>query len=242
MEAHPSHELAFSATLTSRQRRLAGRLEGFGDIVFGFAVAQCALQLPSTNGHVDFSQPVALAIYFATFALVASLWLIFHRLMSGTYVPSGIDLFLAFAYLALVSLIPYAMYAISHTTSTFDNGNSEIAAPLTLARARSAVAAYTGLYATMTFLASILSVRNLRRGYAYLSDEDRRLSWLSFMRQAILCVMMLGALVIDRLLEPSWAGFELLFIFPAIRIGRMLFPRAPAGAFKATLAVDRPAT
>jgi uncharacterized membrane protein len=152
MDAHPSHDIAFSETLTPRQRRLGGRLEGFGDIVFGFAVSQCALQLPTSNGHVDLAQPFALLLYFATFALVASLWLIFHRLMSGTYVPVGVDLFLAFAYLALVSLIPYAMYAITHTTAT------------TLAGARAAVAAYTAIYAAMTLISSILSMRNLRRG------------------------------------------------------------------------------
>jgi uncharacterized membrane protein len=159
MDAHQSHETAFPATLTARERRLSGRLEGFGDIVFGFAVAQCALQLPTTNGHVDLAQPLALAFYFATFALVATLWLIFHRLMSGTYVPSGIDLFIAFAYLALVSLIPYGMYSLTHGAPT-------------LARARSAVGAYTAIYATMALLAAILSMRNIRRGY-FLSRRRR---------------------------------------------------------------------
>jgi len=216
MDAHPSHDIAFSETLTPRQRRLGGRLEGFGDIVFGFAVSQCALQLPTSNGHVDLAQPFALLLYFATFALVASLWLIFHRLMSGTYVPVGVDLFLAFAYLALVSLIPYAMYAITHTTAT------------TLAGARAAVAAYTAIYAAMTLIASILSMRNLRRGYFYVSADDRRLGWASFVRGTVLCVIMAGAFAIDRVFGPSWAGLELLFIVPAIRIARMFYPEAPS--------------
>jgi uncharacterized membrane protein len=216
MDAHPSHEIAFSATLTQRQRRLAGRLEGFGDIVFGFAISQCALQLPTSNGHVDLAHPFALLLYFGTFAIVASLWLIFHRLMSGTYVPSGIDLFLAFAYLALVSLIPYAMYAISHTTAS------------TLEGARSAVAAYTALYAAMTLISSILSMRNLRRGYFYVSADDRRLAWASFVRGTILCVMMAAAFAIDRAFGPSWAGLELFFLVPAIRVARWIFPRAPS--------------
>jgi uncharacterized membrane protein len=215
MDAHPSHEIAFTATLTARQRRLAGRLEGFGDIVFGFAVAQCALQLPTDHGHVDLERPLALIFYFLTFALVATLWLIFHRMMSGTYVPSGVDLFLAFAYLALVSLIPYGMYALDHGVPT-------------VARARSAVGAYTAIYATMALLAAILSMRNLRRGYRYLGDDDRDHAWATFLRQAILFVLMAGAFGIDRIVGPAWAGLELLCIFPAIRIARRLYPHPPS--------------
>ena len=195
MDAHQSHETAFPATLTARERRLSGRLEGFGDIVFGFAVAQCALQLPTTNGHVDLAQPLALAFYFATFALVATLWLIFHRLMSGTYVPSGIDLFIAFAYLALVSLIPYGMYSLTHGAPT---------------------------------IAAILSMRNIRRGYFYLGDDDRDHAWATFVRQAILFVLMGGGLCLDRLFGPAWAGLELLCIFPAIRVVRWRFPHSPS--------------
>jgi uncharacterized membrane protein len=215
MDAHPSQEIAFSATLTLRQRRLAGRLEGFGDIVFGFAVSQCALQLPTASGHVDFARPIALLFYFATFAVVASLWLIFHRMMAGTYVPANVDLFLAFAYLALVSLIPFGMYAIVHEIPTLE-------------RATSVLGEYTGLYATMTLIAAILSMRNLRRGYFYLSDDDRRQAWIAFVRQAMLCVMMIGALAIDRVFGPNWAGLFLVFIVPAIRLARSIFSRAPS--------------
>jgi uncharacterized membrane protein len=236
MDAHPSHEIAFAATLTPRQRRLGARLEGFGDIVFGFAVSQCALQLPNTDGHVDLAHPLALLLYFATFALVASLWLIFHRLLSGAYVASGIDLLIAFAYLALVSLIPYAMYGIAH-------GTPAPSAPAeTIARARSAVGAYTSLYALMTLLAAILSVRNLRRGYAYFDAEDRRLAWLTFLRQAILCAMMSGGLAIDRFFGPSWAGLELAFIGPAIALARLV-SRVPSSALlRAIPAADLRAT
>ncbi len=217
MDAHQSHEIAFSATLTPRQRRLASRLESFGDIVFGFAVAQCALQLPTAHGHVDLAQPLDLAFYFATFALVATLWLIFHRLLSGTYVPSGIDLFLAFAYLALVSLIPFGMYSLTHGAPT-------------LARTRSAVGAYTAIYATMALLASILSMRNIRRGYFYLRDDDRDHAWATFVRQAVLFVLMAGGLCLDRFFGPAWAGLELLCIFPAIRLVRWRYPRSPSAS------------
>ncbi len=200
-----------------RERRLAGRLEGFGDIVFGFAVSECALQLPITNGHVDIQHPLALFAYFGTFAVLASLWLIYHRIMSGTYRPTGIDLFFPFAYLALVTLIPFGMYGLrfSHTT---------------VASARAALLTYLILYAATTALAAILAYRNLRRGYFYLSGDDRDRAWLVVLRQVVLCAMMCGAIVVDSLLGPSSAGVFTLLIVVAMRAAIVRFPHPPSAA------------
>ena len=217
IDVHASHEVSFSATLTGRERRLAGRLEGFGDIVFGFAVSQCALQLPTDRGHVDIAHPVALLLYFATFALIASLWLTYHRLLSGTFAPSGVDLFVAFAYLALVSLIPYAMYGITHDVQDAAN-------------ARLAFSDYAALYTTMTALSVLLSLRNLRRGYFFLSDDDRRSVWFSFLRQSVLVVMMLAAFGLDLAYGAPVAGIFLFGISPAIAVAKALFSRVPSAA------------
>ena len=198
----------FGATLSPRERRLAGRLESFGDIVFGFAVSQCALQLPTAHGHVDLAHP---------FALIASLWLIYHRMLSGTYRPSGIDLIVAFSYLALVSLVPYAMYALSHETQNFVS-------------ARAAVAEYTALYGTMTVLSSVLTYRNLRRGYFYLDGDERTHAWGSLLRHIVLCVMMFGGCAVDVKYGPAIGGCFLFLIAPAIRLTRIAFGRLPSPA------------
>jgi uncharacterized membrane protein len=212
--AQPLHDNAFSNTLSPRERRLAGRLEGFGDIVFGFAVSQCALQLPLRSGRVDLSRPLAVLLYFGTFAVLASLWLIYHRMMSGTYQPRGIDLIIPFAYLALVSLVPFALYGLSHNA--------------TLEGAQVALLDYLVLYSGMTALATILTFRNLRRGYFYLDAEGRDFAWLAFLRQAVLCGMMTTGLVINSVAGPSQAGIFLLLIVPAIRVARWRFPHAPS--------------
>jgi uncharacterized membrane protein len=214
-DSHDAHEGSFSESIPPRERRLAGRLEGFGDIVFGFAVSECALQLPTSNGHVDLQHPFALLAYFATFAILASLWLIYHRMMSGTYRPRGFDLFIPFAYLALVSLVPFGMYGLTHQHATISD-------------ARAALLSYLILYAVTTLLSSILLYRNLRRGYFFLSTEDRDHAWKTLMRSAVLCVMMAIAIVFDVTLGPSSAGLFTLLIVVAMRAVLVRYPHAPS--------------
>jgi uncharacterized membrane protein len=161
------------------------------------------------------SHPLALLLYVATFALIALLWLVFHRLMSGAFVPTGVDLVLAFAYLALVSLFPFALYDVSHTTQT-------------LALARSAVAQYTTLYATMSAIAATMSMRNLRRGYHLEADADRDRAWYGFIRNSALGVMMAIALGVDLTLGPTASIFVFPFITVAIVVLRRLYPHAPS--------------
>ncbi len=186
---HDTPHPAFAETLTPRERRLAGRLEGFGDIVFGFAISQCALLLTNAGGRVDLSRPAALAVYIGTFALLASLWLIYHRMMSSAFKPAGIDLVLAFSYLALVSLMPYAMYALTHQVASLE-------------AARVAFAEYSALYALLTALAAAITMRNLRRGWYGFADGERDLVWLGFVRNCAVCTFMSIGLVVDLATGP----------------------------------------
>jgi uncharacterized membrane protein len=216
-QSEATHESSYTATIPPRERRLAGRLEGFGDIVFGFAVSECTLQLPTSNGHVDLEHPFALLAYFGTFAILASLWLIYHRMMSGTYRARGVDLFIAFAYLALVSLIPFGMYALTHTLSTLES-------------ARSALLSYLVIYATTTALAVVVFFRNLRRGYFFLSTEDRDHAWRSMLRSGVLCIMMSTAILLDLVVGPTSAGLFSILIVVAMRGALLRFPHAPSAA------------
>ncbi len=183
-----------------RERRLAGRLE--------------ALRLPIVRGHADIGHPISLLLYFGTFAVIASLWLIYHRMLSGTYKPAGLDLALIFAYLALVSLIPCATYEIAR------NGNSETA--------RTTPFSYFALYATMTALSPIATVRTIRRGYFYLQPDERDFTWLTLLRQIVLCAMMTAALGINAFAGPARAGLFLFLLLVAFRLARRLFPCAPS--------------
>jgi len=200
-----------------RERRLATRLEGFGDIVFGFAVSQCALELPTAHGHVDFAHPVSLASYFGTFALLASLWLTYHRLLSGSYRPTRLDLFLALAYRALVSLMPFAMYSVTREQES-------------LASARAAIAEYAILFASMMGSAAVLTLRNLRRGWWTIGDDERTLTWSAFLRQCVLCALMLVAFATDLTLGPAASSVAFIAIFPATSLLRMRVKAAPSAA------------
>jgi len=201
-------------TLTPRERRLAGRLEGFGDIVFGFAISQCALLLTNAGGRVDLARPAALAVYIGTFALLASLWLIYHRMMSSAFKPAGIDLVLAFSYLALVSLMPYAMYALTHQVASLE-------------AARIAFAEYAGLYALLTALAAAITMRNLRRGWYGFADGERDLVWFGFVRNCAVCTFMSIGLVVDLATGPTAGSLCSLLIFVVMRFARLRFRRAP---------------
>ncbi len=164
-------------------------------------------------------------LYFGTFAVIASLWLIYHRMLSGTYKPVGIDLALPFAYLALVSLIPYAMYEIAH--------NSDVES------ARISLFYYTAIYATLTALAATLTFRNMRRGYFHLDSDERDFAWFATLRLAAVCGMMICALTMDGFAGPATAGFFLLLIPVAIRLMRKLCPHAPSAA---RLRIEAPTT
>ena len=229
-EGSTPQDRSYASTLPALERRLAGRLEGFGDIVFGFAVSQCALELPIIHGHVDLSHPLALAFYFGTFALLASLWLTYHRLMSGTFRPVKIDLTLAFAYLALVSLMPYALYSISHQQATLED-------------ARAAVGAYAALFAVLMAIAATIGIRNLRRGWWMTDADERQRSWTAFLRRSALSVTMTVALIVDVLFGPTLSSIVFCTIPLSIRITAVMGKKAlPVKALRLDAQQSAPAT
>ena len=203
-------ESQYAATLPIRERRLAGRLEGFGDIVFGFAVSQCALQLPTVAGHADISHVISLIAYFGTFAILASLWLTFHALMSGCFRPGRIDTFLAFSYLALVTLMPYALYWTSHRQPTLDS-------------ARSAVGQYALIFALLLILAAIVTIRNLRRGWTMLDDDERIYQWRGIVRRVTLGTVIGLAFIGDLIFGPIAGSVMFMTLWIAPRITAQLF-------------------
>jgi len=207
----------FSSTLSARERRLAGRLEGFGDIVFGFAISQCALMLTNARGRIDISHPLALLLYFATFASLALLWLSFHRMLSTAFRPARIDLALVFAFLAFVSLMPFAMYAQTHDVATLES-------------ARRAVGEYSVLYALLTGIGFVIAIRNLRRGWYYFDEAERDRVWHALVRNSVLCGVMAVSTVVDVVFGPSASGLTDMSIAVVIRIARLRFPHPPSAA------------
>lgn len=214
MSSHPN--------LTSRERHLAQRLEGFGDVVFGFAIAQLALQLdlPKTPGDLV-GHPIKYVLYFGTFGLLAILWLAFHRMLTGAYRPGRLDLVITFAYLAFVGLVPFAMYANVHFAGT-------------AATAVYGLATYQVCALGTAATCSAITFRNLVRGRASTDVADLRAAWRTGLATAWLSVVMLVALVANVAFGATVGGPLMVLLAGAsiarrIELPKSWRPPAPGG-------------
>jgi uncharacterized membrane protein len=153
--------------------------------VFGFAIAQLALQLDLPKVPSDlYGHPIKYVLYFGTFTLLALLWLAFHRMLTGTYRPTRIDLIITFGYLAFVGLVPYAMYANVHFAGKTDSAALGLATYLTCAFGTAATA-------------SAISFRNAARGRGTADLVELRGQWRFAVATGYVSGVMLVAAVVD---------------------------------------------
>ena len=95
--------------LADRQR-FARRLEAFSDIVFGFALAQCAVALDVPKTVAELGTKLGDLFFFTvTFALVGAFWLMHYRVFHYVFAARRLDVVLNFGLLATVALLPYAL-------------------------------------------------------------------------------------------------------------------------------------
>lgn len=202
------------AARVERERHLARRLEGFGDVVFGFAIAQLALQLdlPKTPAEL-YGHPIKYVLYFATFTLLALLWLAFHRVLTATYRPTRTDLALTFGYLAFVGLVPYAMYANVHFAGATDSAGIGLATYLTCA---------VGTAATL----SVISFRNCVRARATADFDSLRRQWRGAVALGYVSAVMLVALAVDLTLGVTVAPIVTVLAAGARLAARRIPPPA----------------
>jgi uncharacterized membrane protein len=92
------------------RHRFARRLEAFSDIVFGFALAQCAfaLEVPKTLAELP-ARANDLVFFSVTFALIGMFWFMHYRVFHYAFAGRMLDIFLNFVLLATVALLPYAL-------------------------------------------------------------------------------------------------------------------------------------
>src|SRR5271154_2204855 len=167
--------MTFLNTLAPRDRRLAGRLEGLGDVVVGFAMSQLVIQLPHLGHSIKASDAFQFVAYFGTFALLVINWLNFHRMMSTGFAPSRLDLGVAFVYLAFTSLLPYAMNNLFNAMSAPYNPQN----PGENVDFRTAFTLYAGAFLFTLSTSAIIWWRNLRRGWYHFDDAERNAAWQS---------------------------------------------------------------
>jgi len=138
-------------------------------------------------------------------------------LMSGPYKPAQFDLFLAFAYLALVSLMPFAMYSITRTQESVET-------------ARATIAEYAILLALLMGLAAVLNFRNMRRGWWTLEDDERTMTWNGFLRICFVCAMTTLAFAVDLIVGPREAAVVFFTTAGASVLARLFVKNAPSAA------------
>ncbi len=222
--------MTYRDTLSEKDAHLARRLEGFGDVVFGFSVSQLALQLslPQTpQALVD--NPIRYFLYFATFAALAGFWLRFHRMLSGAFRPAPFDLVAVFFYLAFIGLVPFALYANAHFAM---NGS--------LQGGRIGLAAYLLCILMLSLSSAAVQLRNFLRGYYFFDEAERRKAWESSVVSVAVTVTSAFALTVDLTTSVTGGGLAAFSIAVGGAIARRVARRrVPSPEF---LRLPAPAT
>jgi uncharacterized membrane protein len=214
--------MSFHDTLNARDRRLALRMESLGDVVVGFAMSQLVVHLPDVGVAIHVRNVAQAGVYFVSFAYLVNLWLNFHKLMSTSFVPRRLDLFLAFAYLAFTSLVPYAVN--SYFSTKTGNGTSPIAGSF-------AIGVYAGVFFLTFLMSTILWWRNMRRGWHHFDTEERDDVWQKALRSTTVAFALFVALVVNVVAGAGTAGFWLAILIIAVTFISRRFKRAPSAAF-----------
>jgi uncharacterized membrane protein len=212
--------MTFRDTLSDKDAHLARRLEGFGDVVFGFSVSQLALQLNLPRTPQDLvGDPIRYFLYFATFAALALFWLRFHRMLAGAFRPEPPDLAAVFFYLAFIGLVPYALYANSHfaLSHSYEGG-------------RLGLAAYLLCIAMLSLGSTAIQSRNFWRGYAFFTELERRKGWQTAVVSGTLTLVTSLVLTIDLTAGIVAGSISTALIGISPVIARRL-ARVPSAAF-----------
>jgi uncharacterized membrane protein len=197
--------------LTERDAHFKRRLEAFSDIVFGLSLSELALQLgiPATAREL-INEPLRYFIFFASFAIVCSLWIQHHR-MFRTFVPARTTVFLNFVYLAFTVLMPFGMQTLLKFPSS----------PI-------GFGIYAICYAATAASICALQLIGLRDCAAKLDDAERLDLFRRIVRSAALCACMLLALALLPIAGVGAAGLSLFLMFPAMFAARHALRRVPS--------------
>jgi uncharacterized membrane protein len=211
----------YRESLSREEHHLTTRLEAFGDIVFGFSLSQSALQLTIPQHAADLgANPTRYALYGVTFGILVAYWLRFHRIVSIGYRPERPDLSLLFAFLASISLLPYAMISFARLQSGGDLDQ------------RSGFALYAIIVLLISATGFALEWRGLRRAYAILDEARRTRIWRAIVRSGFSCVALAAGIAIDVTWGMWWA-FTPFVLAPLNRLTPLARGPAPARLFDA---------
>jgi uncharacterized membrane protein len=144
--------------LTQNQHRTIGRLESFGDIVFGFTLVLMASRLRVPD------QPQALvaelpefAIFLAAFGILSFLWFRHHVILRDLFVPDTLGVVLNFVVLADIAVFAYPLELY------FKFGGSSAIA----------LAAYAVVFGVLNLTYGALYIKGLIQRGGHLDDRER---------------------------------------------------------------------
>ena len=89
--------------------RLTGRLEAFGDLVFGFSLSLIAIRLDVPSRVEDIFEATRWLTVIATFALICRFWLEHYRIFRTHFVVGTVDMVVNFVFLFGIAVLPYAV-------------------------------------------------------------------------------------------------------------------------------------
>ena len=124
--------------------RTLHRLEAFSDIVIGFSLAQLGAAEVFTK-TMAWNASGASA-FFASFAIVCSLWYFHHRLFQNYFVPKALPIVLNFLWLAVVVLLVFV--SVRSSASGFQSRNATLL--------------YFGLYTLAYFILTLQTAIGMR--------------------------------------------------------------------------------
>jgi uncharacterized membrane protein len=199
------------------RHRFARRLEAFSDIVFGFALAQCAfaLEVPSSLADVP-GKSFDLIFFAVTFALIGAFWVMHYRIFHYVFTATRLQVALNFGLLAVVALLPYALRIF-------------IKWPQSVAGSVAYAAALGAAFSLMAVLETI----GLRDRPASLSANGlriiRRAVWRHTTAGAVFVISLPLFLVFGADARNVWA-----LIAPAMVVGRLIERARQAAAVRGT--------
>jgi uncharacterized membrane protein len=175
--------------------RFTHRLEAFSDLVFGFSLSLLATRLDIPAKVSEVFEAARWATFIITFGTICVIWLAHYRIFRHRFVARTPDVVVNFVFLFGIAILPYTV----QTFLRFGAGD--------------AVLLYFGDFGLVFTALATLRWRALRQRRGDPDVEIRLREWRATVRQYLIVVTVLGALVaVDAGLFPKQ---KFLVVVPA---------------------------
>jgi uncharacterized membrane protein len=107
---HPTSDAAPRWSLDQDQQHVIARLEGFTDVIFGFAIFTAAMNLKVPENARDLvDQKFEFFVFFCNFVFITSLWWQQHRIFAAYFKPTPMAIIGHFAFLGCTAMLSYPL-------------------------------------------------------------------------------------------------------------------------------------